>query len=337
MSESTEAVLLTLAEALADAPAPTLVWGERLDAAPELLGDVGPLRFFTDDLATSRALGCEIGLAPTRGGEARVVLIMPRAKALLEWRVAVARTLVPADGELWVVGHQQDGVRSAETLLAELGEMRVAHIKRRCRVAVVRLDPARPAADASLDAAESHVAVATAAGELDIVTLPGVFSHGRLDAATEALLAVLDARAPGYRRALDVGCGAGVLGAWLKRKRPRATVDLLDVSAMALEAARRTFAANELEGHLHLRETEELEKAAWDLVVSNPPRHEGRDHAHDLTARIIDACAWRLGRGGRFVCVANHSKSVTDALARNFRTVDVAHEAPAFRVWDCTR
>ena len=337
MSEAQDAVLATLAEALCDAPQPTLVWGERLEGLAELAADAGPLRGYTDDLPTSRSLGYPIGLRPEPGPERRVALVMPRAKALLDLRVAEARALLADGGEIWVAGHQQDGVRSAETLLGELGPVEVVHVKRRCRVAVVRLEPSPASVAPDLALHEARVAVPGRHFDLELVTLPGVFSHGRLDAATEALLGVLDAREPGYRRALDVGCGGGVLGAWAARRRPRATVDLVDVSALACEAARRTLAANGVEGHVHLGEPEELAKAAWDLVISNPPRHEGRDHAHDLTARLIDASAWRLGRGGRYFCVANHAKSVTEALERNFRTVEVAVQAPAFRVWDCTR
>ena len=343
MTDTVDPVLPTLAEALADDPRPTLVWGERTAALRELLPADYPVRWFTDDLATSRALGCPIGVVPEAtpsGVGTRIALVLPRAKALLELRLALARTLLPADGELWVVGHQQDGIRSAEGLLEAIGgagNMRIAHLKRRCRVVATTLDPAAPAPPVSLADAEQRVAVASAIGAYDVVTLPGVFGHGRLDPASRALIAVLDARAPGYRRALDVGCGGGALGAWLAKKRPRATVDLLDVSAVACAAARRTLAVNGLAGEVHLAEVGELAKAAWDLVVSNPPRHEGRDHAHDLTAQIIDDAAWRLGRGGRFILVANHSKSVTDVLGRAFRALDVAVHEPAFRVWDCTR
>jgi len=332
--------LHTLAEALVDDPRPTLVWGERTAPLRELLPAGYPARYFTDDLLTGRELGCPIGVVPELAGESRVALVMPRAKALLEMRVALSAGLLPPEGELWVAGHQQDGVKSAEGLLDAVGvpgTTHVIHLKRRCRVVATTLDPGRERQAPDLERFEQRVAVSTAAGAYDLVTLPGVFGHGRVDAASAALLEVLDAREPGYRRALDVGCGGGLLGAWLAKKRSRAQVDLLDVSAVACAATRRTFAVNGLVGEVHLREVGDLPKASWDLVVSNPPRHTGREHAHQLTARVIDDAAWRLGRGGRFICVANHAKTVTEALERNFREVEVAHHAPAFRVWDCTR
>lgn len=340
MGDARDPALLTLAEALTDDPRPTLIWGERMATLRELLPAGYPARYFTDDLATSKALGCPVGVVPELAGETRIALMMPRAKALLELRVALSLTLLPPDGTLWVAGHQQDGVKSAETLLEATGAPQatyVAHVKRRCRVIATTLDPTRTAPPVTVADFEERVAVSSKAGDYELVTLPGVFGHGRVDAASAALIGVLDEREPGYRRALDVGCGAGVLGAWLAKKRPRATVDLVDVSALACAAARRTFAVNGLQGTAHLSEIEDLAKASWDLVVSNPPRHEGREHAHELTARVIDAAAWRLGKGGRFICVANHAKSVTETLERAFRTVEVAHHAPAFRVWDCTR
>lgn len=344
--DATDPVLLTLAEALAAAPPrPTLVWGERMAPLRALLDDDlrCRVRFFTDDLATGRALDCPVGVAPERpasGGEAptRVAVIMPRAKALLEVRVSVARALLAPGGELWVAGHQRDGVRSAEGPLGEVAAVRVEHLKRRCRVFSVAIPSDAPAVEMpAIDAHAARFEAPTVAGPLAVVTLPGVFGHGRLDAGTARLLAVLEAREPGYRAALDLGAGSGVLGAWLARRRPRASVTLCDPSALACEAARMTLAANGLEADVRLGAAEDMARCGFDLVVSNPPRHEGRVHAHELTAKVIEDAGWRLGKGGRFMCVASHSATVTNALEAHFRTVEVAHHDANYRVWDATR
>lgn len=344
--DATDPVLLTLAEALAlGPPRPTLVWGERTAPLRGLLeGELrAQVRFFTDDLATGRALDCPVGVTPelratAAGPPTRVVIVMPRAKALLEVRVNVARALLAPGGELWVVGHQRDGVRSAEGPLGEIAPVRIEHLKRRCRVFSVAIPSDAPTAELpEIAAYAARFEAPTAAGPLAVVTLPGVFGHGRLDAGTARLLAVLEEREPGYRAALDLGAGSGVLGAWLARRRPRASVTLCDPSALACEAARMTLAANGLEADVRLGAAEDMTRCGFDLVVSNPPRHEGRAHAHALTAKVIEDAGWRLGKGGRFLCVASHSAAVTSALEAHFRSVEVAYHDANYRVWDATR
>ena len=47
-----------------------------------------------------------------------------------------------------------------------------------------------------------------------MVALPGVFSAGKADKATALLLRTLDDLDVSGHAVLDLGCGAGILGAW---------------------------------------------------------------------------------------------------------------------------
>ncbi|MCA9513838.1 MAG: class I SAM-dependent methyltransferase [Myxococcales bacterium] len=330
-------VVETLIEALAEDPRPTLVWGERLGAPTPYRAALPEVAFATDDLETAKALGIQATVLPKAKAWARIVIVMPKAKAQLLLRLALAESLVEPGGAIWVVGHQRDGIRSAEAVLAErYGECELIRGKRHCRVAAAW--PGETSARPELDGFEARFTAPGPGGApLSVVSLPGVFGHGRLDLGTRHLLDVLAADVPAYARALDLGAGAGVLGAFLARARPRAEVVLADVSATACEASRRTLAANGLTGGVLLTEADELAPGAFDLVVSNPPRHEGRAHAHDLAGEVIAGAARRLGRGGRFLCVANHDKHVTRALEASFSRVEVRYHDPAYRVWDATR
>ena len=69
---------------------------------------------------------------------------------------------------------------------------------------------------------------------------------------SEDVLADLAARGLTHRSGsvLDFGCGAGVLGATLKRRYPHSQLTLLDVDAFAVESSRLTLAANGLEAEV---------------------------------------------------------------------------------------
>ena len=201
---------LTLREALADADAdapdrPTLVWGSGV--APLAVGHApgDAWRFFTSDLATARAVGpgCDVGVLPPAGAEQRLVLRMPRSKVELDLMLRVAAGRLPSGGDLWLGGHQRDGIRSAVRPLTErIGPVEVVRTKRHCRVLRAALAPGRPRPpELSLDDLELRFEAPAGPGAdaLRVASLPGTFAHGRLDDGTARLLAVLDRARPATR------------------------------------------------------------------------------------------------------------------------------------------
>ena len=81
-------------------------------------------------------------------------------------------------------------------------------------------------------------------------------------------------------RALDLGCGCGVIAISLAYQKD-ITMDALDISEAAADLTRRNVALNGLDGRVtvtcgDLRRHRELFQAgAYDLVVTNPPYFPG--------------------------------------------------------------
>ena len=76
------------------------------------------------------------------------------------------------------------------------------------------------------------------------------------------------------RRALDLCTGSGCLAIVLALTFPGAEVDAVDISAEALEVARRNVADYGLDPRIHLLQSnlfEGLQGRRYDLIVSNPP------------------------------------------------------------------
>jgi 16S rRNA (guanine1207-N2)-methyltransferase len=171
---------------------------------------------------------------------------------------------------------------------------------------------------------------------MQVVSLPGVFSHGELDNGTNLLLQELDP--PQGAAVLDFGCGSGVLGAALRLTRPDCTVTLADNSALALAATRMTLAANGLseDGVVPCDVFEGLE-GTWDLIVSNPPFHDGVATDTRITEEFISHARERLNPGGRLHLVANRFLKYLPLLAKTFKRVKVTKQTTVFRVIEATR
>ncbi|MEY3690689.1 MAG: hypothetical protein RJB57_344, partial [Actinomycetota bacterium] len=73
-------------------------------------------------------------------------------------------------------------------------------------------------------------------GTLRVTTDAGVFSHGRLDRATELLLAhpSVPPLVPQSGDIVDLGCGSGPVALWLASLRPNCTVWAVDTNERAL-------------------------------------------------------------------------------------------------------
>lgn len=131
-------------------------------------------------------------------------------------------------------------------------------------------------------------------------TRPDLFSPKDLDKGTRLLLEqVVDLE---YASALDWGCGWGAMTVWLASHRPTAQVIGLDSDVGAIKATRENIAHNKLSNAQVLASPgyEELDPAAkFDLIVSNPPTHRGRE----VVEAMIRESHTRLMPGGQLAIV----------------------------------
>ncbi len=160
---------------------------------------------------------------------------------------------------------------------------------------------------------------------LTVTAHAGVFSAERLDPGTAMLLAALPP--PGdHARAVDLGCGTGVVGTVLARRDPDVAVTFVDDSALAVASAGATWAAAHGErtaAFVHGDALLDPARIEADLIVVNPPFH--RDHS------VGDATAWRmfaeardaLPGGGELLVVGNRHLAHHAKLARLFGTAHV--------------
>jgi len=98
-------------------------------------------------------------------------------------------------------------------------------------------------------------------------------------------------------RVADVGTGSGCLAVSLAHELPHAEVFATDISAAALEVARRNVAHHGVSGRIHFLQTnlleallheprvENRESRPFDLIVSNPP-YVARDEAASLQREV---------------------------------------------------
>jgi len=162
-------------------------------------------------------------------------------------------------------------------------------------------------------------------------TRPGVFSAGGPDEGTLLLLeAVLPAVKP-HQTVLDLGTGAGLLGIVVAPLLIRGGVWMVDVDIRATRAAERNVSLNGVtNAHVVLSDGagDLPDKLRFDLVLSNPPTHDGRE----VLAQLVDQSFGVLRPGGSLWIVVNRLLSVKAIMAARFGNVEVAARRKGFLV-----
>jgi 16S rRNA (guanine1207-N2)-methyltransferase len=235
-----------------------------------------------------------------------------------------------ANGRLWLAGAKRAGIASAPRRLEQRFD-RVAKLDSACHCSLFEASQPRVSEPFSLDHYESAWHICHAGKTLELRSLPGVFAHGRLDRGTRLLLDTLEER-PVRGRVLDFASGCGVIGASVLQTAANAEVVLLDDSALAIEAGRRTLAANGLKAvSIASNGFSEL-SGRYDWIVSNPPFHRGVEQDVGISADFFYEAGTFLSENGRIRVVFNRHLPYTGWARQSFNRVDCLVKTREFTV-----
>jgi 16S rRNA (guanine1207-N2)-methyltransferase len=268
---------------------------------------------------------------PERGFDS-AVLFLPKSRELADYLLqALAARL--AGRELYLVGEKRGGIERAAKQLAAYGQPRKLDSARHCQLWQVTVDNVPAAAD--LHSLAQRFELDLADGPLQVLSLPGVFSHGRLDRGSALLLEQLDGLPSGHL--LDFGCGAGVLGATLKRRYPHSQVSMLDVDAFAVESSRLTLAANGLEAEVIAGDGIDAAPTGLTAIISNPPFHTGVHTDYQASEHLLRQAARHLDKGGELRLVANSFLKYPPLIEQHLGPCKTLSDADGFRIYSARR
>ncbi|UTW06900.1 class I SAM-dependent methyltransferase [Pseudomonas benzenivorans] len=274
----------------------------------------------------------QFGVSPPERGFDAAVLFLPKSRELTDYLLtALAARL--AGRQLFLVGEKRAGIERAAKQLTVFGKPRKLDSARHCQLWQVQVDqtPASP----DLESLARHYSLPLADGPLEVVSLPGVFSHGRLDTGSALLLEHLE-RLPGGHL-LDFGCGAGVLGAALKRRYPDSQVTLLDVDAFAVASSRLTLAANGLQAEVISGDGIDAAPKALSAILSNPPFHQGVHTHYQATEQLLRQAGQHLQQGGQLRLVANSFLKYPPLIEQHLGVCQTLAEANGFRIYRASK
>jgi 16S rRNA (guanine1207-N2)-methyltransferase len=257
------------------------------------------------------------------------LVLAGRHRGQNETRIAEAVERVIPGGLILVAGSTDDGIASLRKRVGKLVPLDghlpkyhgIAFWFRRPDYAASHLDELRPANQRVLVDGRFRAA-------------PGMFSHGRIDVGSRLLAECLPETARGV--AADFGAGWGYLAAMLAKKtKGLKAIDLYEADYESLEAAKANLTnlhnAPDFGFFWHDLVGEKVERK-YDLIVTNPPFHQGRAAEPGIGQAMIKAASSALKSGGQLLMVANRGLPYEQALKAGFKEVQELRNEGGFRV-----
>lgn len=260
------------------------------------------------------------------------VLFLPKSRELTEYLLQELAAKITS-GIVFLVGEKRAGVERAAKQLAVFGRTSKLDSARHCQLwrCEVGVTPDIP----SLAAASKVFTVDSVGQSIQVHSVPGVFSHGRLDLGTQLLLECLTDLPAGHY--LDFGCGAGVVGSFLKQRYPQAQVSMLDVDAFAIYSSQLTLAASQLEANTITGDGIHAAPKQLAAIISNPPFHQGVHTQYQTTETMLREAAEHLQPGGELRIVANSFLKYPPLIEKHLGPCTVLAERDGFKVYRAVR
>lgn len=230
------------------------------------------------------------------------IIYFPKSKPEFNFLMAMLTPTLAENATILVVGENKGGVKSAQKLAVNyIAHGQKVDSARHCTLFSFSFNNQAKPFDINSWYKEFTIKIANI--ELNISSLPGVFNSGSLDVGTQLLLENLPTNLTG--KILDFGCGAGIIGAYIKKKHPNTDIDLLDVNAFAIASAEQTLLKNKLTGNVFASDGLSNVVNTYKTVVSNPPFHQGiKTNYHTTEAFLKDIKKYLLNQG-ELIIVAN--------------------------------
>jgi 16S rRNA (guanine1207-N2)-methyltransferase len=267
----------------------------------------------------------------------QVVYRLGKGTAVLHGAVTESWRLLREGGSLFIAGHTREGIKSlAKRAEGHFGNQEQLGMKSSCRLLRYEkrtsLGPG-PIPDPGYFAAVPLELELPGHGSIPYLSKPGLFSYRTTDAGT-GLLARHLAPMPGLR-VLDLGCGSGVLS--LAAFRLGAVhVTATDSSAAAVSVAIRNLKNAGVPGDVRCSDLAGDIAGPFDVIISNPPFHQGVETDYGLPSRVLDAARARLAPGGKLYLVANQFLDYPAQAASRFQDCATLARESGFKAYRFT-
>jgi len=265
----------------------------------------------------------------------QIIYRVSKEKRVVEHVLQSGWQLLDIDGEFTIAGYKNEGIKTFAKRAQDAWQCDVELTRGNAHLHIYRFVKTGTTAT-PLNGVNYHTLHDIGQWEdVAIFSKPGIFAWDRFDEGSLYLLEHLEAflhqTDHSRQSALDLGCGNGLLALALHQagcKRIVAT----DNNAAAIRACDFNFLHHGVNGEVIAADIAAGMREQFDLLVCNPPFHQGFDVEQDLTERFLQATQKLLTKRGRALFVVNGFIALEKKAEAFFRQVQVIDNNKRFKL-----
>jgi len=236
----------------------------------------------------------------------RILYRISKEKPITHHLLNLAAEQLQSEGELIISGQKQEGIKTYADKVKKIMGGSGTLTKNRAVYSGVFTGIRR----IKLDAQDYEKPRKVIIKDSSFYSKPGIFGWNKIDAGTELLLECIPEIIPTLKtqphHILDLGCGYG----WIFLNLPKdiqaqASIIATDNNAAALQSAQ--YNAKNCIGDIQVIPSDCANTISqqFDLIISNPPFHQGFQHDKNLTKKFLEQALAHLNTTGTAIFVIN--------------------------------
>lgn len=260
---------------------------------------------------------------------------VPKEKAIVHHIINSAAVWLKPGGSLFLAGYKNDGIKTYASKAADyLGELKDK--QRGDKTAMLFTIAVDTIGDTPLDDKNySQARKVELKEKATFYSKPGIFGWDKVDQGSDFLISYLPELLRRYKplpeTILDLGCGYGYLS-FSASQLHGARFTATDNNIAAVAMCRKNFAEYGVHGEAILDDCALHIQGQFDLILCNPPFHQGFDIEGDLTERFLQQSARLLAPKGLALFVVNSFIPLERKAAGLFSTIEVVANNRSFKL-----
>jgi len=264
-----------------------------------------------------------------------------KEKAVVHHIINQAARTLKTDGELYLSGYKNDGIKTyadkAQQLLQGSKDKsnggKSSHLFKLSKKAVNTenvLD----------DKNYRSLTTLTQPDESELFTKPGQFGWNKTDKGSEFLINELPRFLDGIRKPpetlLDLGCGYGYLTLMVEKELNLNRIVATDNNAAAVLSCKKNVQSFTFNVDVIADDCAEHINEKFELIVCNPPFHQGFSTDNSLTERFTEQACRHLRPKGSAFFVVNQFIPLEKIAEDYFNNIEVFASNKSFKLIKCT-